>query len=45
MEEYQKKVNYLRHIKNIADIQDGLRKPNTLSSIFAQSHTSTIVSI
>jgi len=41
MEEYQKKVNYLRHIKNIADIQEGHRKPTTLSSIFHQSHTRT----
>lgn len=42
MQEYQSKVNYLRHIKNIADIQDGLRKPTPLSTIFNQTHTSII---
>lgn len=45
MEEYQNKVNYLRHIKNIADIQDGRRKPTALSSIFNQTHTSIIKAI
>jgi hypothetical protein len=45
MEEYQTKVNYLRHIKNIADIQDGHRKPNALTTIFSQSHTSIIKAI
>lgn len=45
MEEYQSKVNYLRHIKNIADIQDGHRKPNALTTIFSQTHTSIIKAI
>lgn len=45
MEEYQSKVNYLRHIKNIADIQDGHRKPNALTTIFSLTHTSTIKAI
>ena len=36
MEEYQNKVNYLRHVKKIADINQVVRKNNPLSNIFHQ---------
>lgn len=37
MEEYESKVNYLRHLKKIADIKQINRRNNPLSTIFNQS--------
>lgn len=37
MEEYENKVNYLRHLKKIADIRAGNHKSTLLSSNLSKS--------
>lgn len=45
MEEYENKVNYLRHLKKIANIKQVNRRNNPLSTIFNHSAQSNLSSM